>query len=78
MYTCTFECLALSLPNANFKGNFYLEQKRLRSKRVTYEECPDPELDKFRTRRRRRKQKKSPEMVLDDSSSSSSGLEILD
>ncbi|GBN51120.1 MBT domain-containing protein 1, partial [Araneus ventricosus] len=50
------------------------EQKRLRSKRVTYEECPDPELDKFRTRRRRRKQKKSPEMVLDDSSSSSSGL----
>ncbi|GBN29908.1 hypothetical protein AVEN_253445-1 [Araneus ventricosus] len=24
MYACTFECLALSLPNANFKGNFYL------------------------------------------------------
>ncbi|GBM42496.1 hypothetical protein AVEN_80014-1 [Araneus ventricosus] len=24
MYSCTFECLALSLPNANFKGNFYL------------------------------------------------------
>ncbi|GBM86603.1 hypothetical protein AVEN_131424-1 [Araneus ventricosus] len=24
MYACTFECPALSLPNANFKGNFYL------------------------------------------------------
>ncbi|GBM32925.1 Transposable element Tcb1 transposase [Araneus ventricosus] len=24
MYACTFECLALSLPNANFKGNFKL------------------------------------------------------
>ncbi|GBM16107.1 hypothetical protein AVEN_163138-1 [Araneus ventricosus] len=24
MYACTFECLSLSLPNANFKGNFYL------------------------------------------------------
>ncbi|GBM35418.1 hypothetical protein AVEN_181515-1 [Araneus ventricosus] len=24
MYACTFECLALSLPNANFKGNCYL------------------------------------------------------
>ncbi|GBL99169.1 hypothetical protein AVEN_64154-1 [Araneus ventricosus] len=24
MYASTFECLALSLPNANFKGNFYL------------------------------------------------------
>ncbi|GBM21506.1 hypothetical protein AVEN_249931-1 [Araneus ventricosus] len=23
MYACIFECLALSLPNANFKGNFY-------------------------------------------------------
>ncbi|GBO33734.1 hypothetical protein AVEN_217633-1 [Araneus ventricosus] len=24
MYACSFECLALSLPKANFKGNFYL------------------------------------------------------
>ncbi|GBM55784.1 hypothetical protein AVEN_190364-1 [Araneus ventricosus] len=24
MYACTLECQALSLPNANFKGNFYL------------------------------------------------------
>ncbi|GBN17186.1 hypothetical protein AVEN_147665-1 [Araneus ventricosus] len=24
MYACTFEYLALSLPNANFKGNLYL------------------------------------------------------
>ncbi|GBM10628.1 hypothetical protein AVEN_73372-1 [Araneus ventricosus] len=24
MYACTLECPALSLPNANFKGNFYL------------------------------------------------------
>ncbi|GBN68099.1 hypothetical protein AVEN_104933-1 [Araneus ventricosus] len=24
MYACPFECLALSLANANFKGNFYL------------------------------------------------------
>ncbi|GBO19031.1 hypothetical protein AVEN_236280-1 [Araneus ventricosus] len=24
MHACTFECLALSLPNANFKGNFDL------------------------------------------------------
>ncbi|GBN90762.1 hypothetical protein AVEN_142685-1 [Araneus ventricosus] len=24
MYACTFECLALNLPHANLKGNFYL------------------------------------------------------